>query len=211
MGKKASCFPDWVNRHRKPGTEIRRFGNRYYVYEAKGFYDRERKKSRKKTGGYLGTIDETAGFVEAKTKRVPRSYRSVDVNKLSTKEYGLSAFIRSFCSDITEPLKAYFPLQWEWLTVALYCRLLNASPLKNMGYYYRRSFLSEELNVSVTPAGIGQMLRDLGRNRIPAVEYMQHLSGCKKTDMLLIDATSYYLLFGKPVAGENRPWQTAHL
>jgi transposase len=81
-------------------------------------------------------------------------------------------------------------LQWEWLIVALYCRLLNASPLKNMGYYYRRSFLSEELNVSVTAASISQMLRDLGKNREPTVDYMKHLSGCKKTDMLLIDATS---------------------
>jgi transposase len=59
-----------------------------------------------------------------------------------------------------------------------------------MGYYYRKSFLSEELNVSVTAAAISQMLRDLGKNRAPIVEYMQHLSGCKKTDMMLIDATS---------------------
>jgi len=190
MENKTSNFPDWVNKYRKPGTEIRRFGNRFYIYEAKGFYDKERKKSRKKTGEYLGTIDQTAGFVEAKTKRVPKSYKGIDIDRISTKEYGLGAFIRSFCSDITEPLKDFFPLQWEWLIVALYCRLLNASPLKNMGYYYRRSFLSEELNVSVTPAAISQMLRDLGKNRIPIVDYMQHLSGCKKTDMMLIDATS---------------------
>ena len=190
MEKKASNFPDWVNRHKKPGTEIRKFGNRYYIYEAKGFYDKERKKSRKKTGEYLGTIDESAGFIEAKTKRVPKSYKGVEVAGLSTREYGLGAFILKFCVDIIEPLKAYFPLQWEWLIVALYCRLLNASPLKNMGYYYRRSFLSEELNVSVTSAAISQMLRDLGKDRIPIVDYMQHLSGCKKADMMLIDATS---------------------
>jgi transposase len=59
-----------------------------------------------------------------------------------------------------------------------------------MGYYYRRSFLSEELNVSVTAAAISQMLRDIGKNRTPIVDYMQHLSGCTKTDMMLIDATS---------------------
>jgi len=115
MEKKTSNFPDWVNRHRKPGTEIRRFGNRYYLYEAKGFYDKERKKSRKKTGGYLGTIDESSGFIEAKTKRVPKSYKGVDVVGISTREYGLGAFILSFCTDIIEPLKEYFPLQWEWL------------------------------------------------------------------------------------------------
>jgi len=190
METNKSNFPDWVNKHRKQGTEIRKFGDRYYIYEVTGFYDKERKKSRKKTGRYLGTIHQTEGFIEAKTKRVPKSYKSVDVDKISTKEYGLVAFIRSFCSDIIDPLKDYFPQQWEWLLVALYCRLLNASPLKNMGYYYRRSFLSEELNVSVTPSVISQMLRDIGKNRIPTVEYLQHLSGCKNTDMMLIDATS---------------------
>jgi hypothetical protein len=93
----------------------------------------------------LGTISELEGFVEAKTKRVPKSYTGIEVKNITTKEYGLSAFIRTFCSDITEPLKTFFQLQWEWILVALYCRLLHTSPLKKMGYNYRKSFLSEEL------------------------------------------------------------------
>ena len=44
--------------------------------------------------------------------------------------------------------------------------------------------------MSVTPSVISQMLRDIGKNRFPAVEYLQHLLGCKYTDMMLIDATS---------------------
>jgi transposase len=190
MEKKASNYPDWVNEHRKPGTEIRKFGNGYYLYQVKGFYDKKLKKSRKKTGEYLGTISEAEGFVEAKTKRVAKSYKSVEVKNITTKEYGLSAFIRTFCSDITEPLKAFFPHQWEWMLVALYCRLLHTSPLKNMGYYYKRSFLSEELNVSVTSAVISLILKDLGKDRTPIVDYMKHLSAGTKRDTFLIDATS---------------------
>jgi hypothetical protein len=190
MEKKTSNYPEWVSGHRKPGTEIRKFGNKYYVYEVKGFYDKERKRSRKKTVGFLGTISESEGFVEAKTKRVPKSYKSMDVKTITSREYGLGAFLLSYCSDIIDPLKDYFSQQWEWILVALYCRLLSTSPLKNMGYYYRKSFLSEELNVSVTPAAISQLLKDLGKNRIPIADYMYHLSGCKKTDMMLIDATS---------------------
>ena len=118
MENKASNFPDWVNKHRKQGTEIRKFGNRYYIYQVKGFYDKERKKSRKKTGEYLGIIDQTAGFIEAETKRVPKSYKGVDVDKISTKEYGLGAFIRSYCSDITEPLKKYFSIELKFFPKA---------------------------------------------------------------------------------------------
>ena len=46
MEKKTSPHPEWVKQHRKPGTEIRKFGNNYYVYEVKSFYDKEKKKSR---------------------------------------------------------------------------------------------------------------------------------------------------------------------
>ncbi|MDR1896171.1 MAG: transposase [Prevotellaceae bacterium] len=189
MEKKTSQYPEWVTNYRKPGTEIRKFKDRYYVYAVKGFYDKERKKSRKKTIGFLGTVSESEGFVEAKTKKVPRSYKSVDVKNISTREYGLGAFICS-CSDIIEPLKMYFSRQWEWMLVALYCRLLHTSPLKNMGYYYKKSYLSEELDISVTPSAISSMLKDIGVNRIPMTDYMNELSGNKNQSMTLIDATS---------------------
>jgi len=190
MEQKASNYPDWVTQHKKPGTEIRKFGNRYYVYQVKGFYDKKRKKSRKRTGEYLGSISESDGFVAAKTKRVLKSYKSLEIKNITTKEYGLGAFIRTYCSDITEPLKTFFPHQWEWILVALYCRLLHTSPLKNMGYHYRKSFLGEELNVSVTPAAISLMLKDVGKDRKPVTDYMKHLSGGTCSDMMLIDATS---------------------
>jgi transposase len=190
MEQKTSNYPDWVNRHKKPGTEIRKFGNRYYVYQVKGFYDKERKKSRKKTGEYLGTINEPEGFVAAKTKRVPKSYQRSEVKNITTREYGLGAFIRTYCSDITEPLKVFFQHRWEWILVALYCRLLHTSPLKNMGYHYRKSYLSEELNISVTPSAISMMLRDIGKDRKPVTDYMKHLSGGTDSDMMLMDATS---------------------
>jgi hypothetical protein len=179
MEKKTSQYPEWVTSHRKPGTEIRKFKDRYYVYAVKGFYDKEKKKSRKKTVGFLGTVSESEGFVEAKTKRVPRGYKSVDVKNISTREYGLGAFICS-CSDIIEPLKMYFPRQWEWMLVALYCRLLHTSPLKNMGYYYKKSYLGEELDAPVTPSAVSRMLKDIGVNRIPMTDYMNKLSGSKK-------------------------------
>ena len=62
MENKTSNFPDWVNKYRKPGTEIRRFGNRFYIYEAKGFYDKERKKSRKKVYKELERILKSKGI-----------------------------------------------------------------------------------------------------------------------------------------------------
>ena len=97
--------------------------------------------------------------------------RCISNCRKTTKEYGLSAFIRYWCSDITKSLKEHFPIHWEWILVAMFCRLSHTSPLKNMGYYYRKSFLSEELNVSVTPSSISLMLKDIGKDRISVLNY----------------------------------------
>lgn len=189
MEERKSPHPDWALKHRKPGTELRKIGNRYYLYEVKSFYDKEQKKSRKKTVGFLGSVTEQGGFVESKAKKVPKSYKGVEASNVSTKEYGLSAFMLGYCRDITAPLEAHFPRQWEWMTVALYCRLLYASPLKNMGYYFKKSFLSEQFDVSVTPSAIGRLIRDIGRDRTSAASYMRQLMG-DGAELMLMDATS---------------------
>jgi transposase len=188
MKKRKSPYPSWLNKHRRPSTEIRKFKDKYYMYEVSSYYDKERKKGRKKTGKYLGCITEAEGFVAVKSMKVLRSYGGVNIKNLSTKEYGLSAFIQSYCKDIIDALKAYFPQQWEWMLVALYCRVLHTSPIKNMHYYYRKSFLSEQFDITVGANGISQLIRDLGSDRKPLTDFMKHLSGDEK--FILMDATS---------------------
>ena len=185
---KKSTYPNWVDKHRKSGTEIRRFGKKFYIYEVSSYYDKERKKGRKKTGKFLGTITEAEGFLESQKMKVSRTYGGVAIKNITTKEYGFSAFIQTYCKDITDPLKQHFPMQWEWILVALYCRLLHTSPLKNMDYYYKKSFLSEQLNVTVSAKAISQLIKDLGSDRKPLTDYMKHIAGSE--NYILIDATS---------------------
>jgi transposase len=188
MKKKESTYPKWVDKHRKPGTEIRKFGTKFYIYEVSSYYDKVKKKGRKKTGIFLGAITETEGFLEAKKIKVSRTYGGTLIKNITTKEYGLSAFVQSYCKDIIAPLKQYFPEQWEWMLVALYCRLLHTSPLKNMDYYYKKSYLSEQLNVTVSAKAISQLIKDLGSDRKPLTDYMKHVAGSE--NYILIDATS---------------------
>lgn len=188
MKNEKSPYPEWVNKHRKPGTEIRKLGDKFYQYEVSSYYDKEKKKGRKKTGKFLGTLSEAGGFKEAKLMKVSRTYKGLIVKNITTKEYGLSAFIQSYCKDILDPLKAYFPQQWEWMLVALYSRLLHTSPIKNMGYYYTKSYLSEQLNITVNAKAISQLIRELGADRKPLADYMKRMAGDEK--FVLIDATS---------------------
>jgi hypothetical protein len=133
MGKKASTFPDRVNRHRKPETKIRKLGNRYYLYEATGFYDRERKKSGKITGEYLDTINEPEGFVASKTKRVPQSCQRIEIKNITTGEYGPGAFIRTFCSDISRTAESFFSILAEMDTCCITGTSKNPSKLSLRG------------------------------------------------------------------------------
>jgi transposase len=188
MIKKKTAYPTWVDQYRKPGTEIRKFGDNFYQYEVFSYYDKEKKKGRKKTGKFLGTISQARGFVEAQLMKVSRRYNGAIVKNVTSKEYGFSAFIQSYCDDIITPLKQYFPGQWEWMLVALYCRILHTSPMKNMGYYYTKSFLSEQLTITVDAKAISQLIRELGSNRKPLTDYMRHIAGDEK--FILIDATS---------------------
>ena len=188
MKKKKSTYPRWLHKHRRPGTEIRKFNDKFYLYEVSSYYDKEKKKGRKKTGKYLGSITDSEGFVAARLMKVSRSYGGINIKNLSTKEYGFSAFIQSDCKDIMDALKIYFPQQWEWMLVALYCRLLHTSPIKNMHYYYSRSFLSEQLNITVSANEISHLIRDLGSDRKPLTDFMKHLA--INENFILMDATS---------------------
>lgn len=59
---------------------------------------------------------------------------------------------------------------------------------KKYGYYYKKSFLSEQLNVTLSAKAISQLIRDLGSDRKPIMDYMKHIAGSE--NFILIDATS---------------------
>jgi hypothetical protein len=186
--ERKSPYPEWVNKCRKPGTEIRKMKDKYYVYEVSSFYDKEKKRARKKTGKYLGAITENGGFKEATSIKVPKSSVAVNISRLSTKEYGMVAFIQEYCGKMVEGLKTHFPGKWQFILVALYCRLLYASPMKNMAYYFKRSFFSEEFDITVNAKNISDLLKETGKDRKPITDYMyQQARGDK---FFLIDATS---------------------
>ena len=69
MRRKAE-HPQWALDQKRPGTELRCIRGRYYLYECSSFYDKEKKKTRKKTGAYLGMITEEKGLVPPRRRQV---------------------------------------------------------------------------------------------------------------------------------------------
>jgi transposase len=58
----------------------------------------------------------------------------------------------------------------------------------NLNYYYKRSYLSEVFGISINSKTMTTLIKDLGSNRVPIIEYMRQLSGDK--NLILMDATS---------------------
>jgi hypothetical protein len=80
--KERSELPDWVAQHKRPGTEIRLISGKYYLYQISSQWDVALKRSKKKTGAYLGRIT-SQGFKPKKTEQ------SLDDNsQISVRHFG---------------------------------------------------------------------------------------------------------------------------
>ena len=74
--------PDWAVKFRRPGTELRRVNDALYkLYECSSVYDKEKKRARKITGKYLGSITEAGGFKESRKRIMEREIEELKSNK----------------------------------------------------------------------------------------------------------------------------------
>ena len=130
------AFPDWVEKHRKPGYEIKCNKGNYYYYQLKSRWDKERKKPVKKTGKYLGSI-KPWGFV-------PKSAKVKITAQYVNKEYGATAWLCALSVDILEMLRREFE---EYLADSLYVlallRVKGEPTFKRAEHEYETTCLSE--------------------------------------------------------------------
>ena len=95
--------PDWAVKFRRPGTELRRVNEELYkLYECSSVYDKEKKRARKITGKYLGSITEAGGFKESRKRIMEREIEELKNGQPAkpeeprlgeVKEYGLSEYL----------------------------------------------------------------------------------------------------------------------
>jgi len=175
-------YPDWVLKHKVKGTELRKKGNSYYLYKVTSIWDKERKKPKKITQKFLGTITRE-GLIKPRHERLFESMKHISV-----KEFGATSFIVGMNNDVVEKLKEVYPKRWKEIFVFAVFRFLNNSPIKNLQAYYANSFLSETLSgAHLSQKPVGELLRDLGRERGRVKMVLRSLiSG---TEFALVDLT----------------------
>ena len=90
------AHPERVERQRRPGTNITCSKGKYYLYTCRCVYDKEKKRSKKITTGYLGRITEE-GLIPPRAKQAEGKY--------SVKEYGASTTLLNMGAAIHERLR----------------------------------------------------------------------------------------------------------
>ena len=167
MGKQT--LPEWVLKHKKPGTQVVQIRGNYYLYKVTSKWDREKGRARKVTERYLGKITEE-GLIKPRHERIEESLKRITV-----KEYGASKYIVEITRDIQEYLREEFPEGWREIYVFSVMRLMHNSVMKTLSEYYNSSHLSEEIRgARVSPKTISKVLRGVGRERGRIVRFLRN-------------------------------------
>ena len=81
-------LPDWAQKHKEKYTEIRRINNGFYKYQVAFAYNKDKKRTEKKTIRLLGKITEKDGFIPSSKDALRRI--SEELPKVDIKTFGLS-------------------------------------------------------------------------------------------------------------------------
>lgn len=144
--------PEWAVKFRRPGTELRKVNDALYkLYECSSVYDKEKKRARKITGKYLGSITQENGFRESRKRIMEREIEDLKadvphqphVPRLGeVRELGLSEYILTQEKDSIDTLKRFFPKDWSRIVALAYCRLRFQSPMRRVASDFSDSYLS---------------------------------------------------------------------
>ena len=188
--------PQWATQHRKPGTELKLIGGKYYLYGVKSEYDKTTKKSKKISLGIIGRITEQDGLVPSEKNYLKeKSKFSVNPAELFSYEYGYSKWLIDTLENegITSQLKQFFPDLWEFIVFMVYCRTAHKAPLKNIPFFQSESYITTllQLKGQLTDQKVSDALFELGKKKAAIHDFMQPKDQQKRT--VLMDATDISL------------------
>lgn len=190
--------PDWAVKIRRPGTELRRVNDSLYkLYECSSVYDKQKKRARKITGKYLGSITESGGFKESRKRIMEREIEELKSGKPAepstsrigeVKEFGLSQYVLAEQKPCIDRLKEIFPQDWSRILSLAYCRLRFQSPMRRVAGDFDDSFLSKEIGTrGLSANSLSGFLHNLGTQRDKITTFMR--SYIDPDDNIIFDGT----------------------
>ena len=181
------AYPEWVEKQRRPGTSIHCIRGKYYLYEVTSVYDKEKKRARAITKGYLGRITEE-GLIPPR-KKAEQSKEEAPEDRYSVKEYGASSVLLEMGSTVHKRLREVFPKEADEMMALAILRLVEKSPFKRIGLLYEKSYLSELFpNLPLSSASLSGFLRSVGSKREKIVRFMNDM--IDGSEHILFDGTN---------------------
>jgi len=185
-------LPEWAQKFKEPRTEIKRINGNFYKYEVAFVYNKEKKKTEKKTVRLLGKITEKEGFIPSQKDALRR--KSEELPQVDIKTYGIynlfadlmqeeiASLSDAFGSGAAEQLLSFSMMRWAYQT-----------PIKRSSYYHSHDFCSEHwATKSMSDKTISENLKYFGENREKIVSWMRTLLGdvnSNDQNFVLMDST----------------------
>jgi len=145
MTRKVTDHPAWATKYREKGKELRLINGKYYLYEYKTVYDKEKKKPKKISGGLVGSITEQDGLIPSGKRALKAA--AVQLQTISgsiiCKEYGISLLVTKLFSIYNTALEKAFGEDWKYILAIAYCRFVYRCPLKSIPFRLASAFLPE--------------------------------------------------------------------
>ena len=188
---KTRKHPQWALEHKKPGTELRLMNEKYYLYEYKTVYDKQRKGPKKISGKLLGRITEQDGFIASSKRKLEKAVDEKISTKPLCREYGVSSLILTQFKKHVKALQVAFPDYWKSILQIAYCRFVYRCPLKSIPFRLSQSFLPELLkSKAFNEKTSSAILKTIGGMNTQMLDYMK--SFIHKDEYLLMDATNIF-------------------
>jgi transposase len=132
-------------------------GSKYYVYHSTNRYDKEIKKGRK-VSKYLGKLDKEKGFI-------PKGQNKHVAGPRNITEYGNSMLLHEMLKDIKPLLKEGFPDHWGEICALAMVGVSGNVPLKRAKDAWEKLYNADNINPTLNPKNLSNVLRDVGVNR----------------------------------------------
>jgi len=186
-------YPEWVEKQKKQGYDIKNIRGNYYMYERKSRWDKDKKKAVKVTGAYIGKVTPE-GIIPVK----PR----VDITKpIFSYELGASAYLYTIAGDILEDLKKHFDKKTAesiWATSMI--RLISPSPFRRIEDRYHTSWMSKILpHLNLSKNAMTALIDRIGNNRAACAAFMRDT----------IKPAAYTLIDGSRVTSKSEEMERA--
>jgi transposase len=182
--------PQWALDHKRPGTELRLIRGKYYLYEYKTVYDKQRQGPKKISGKILGRITED-GMIPSGKRQLEKTSLMVVNSKPSCKEYGVSLLVTQVFAKYVKVLQQFFPQHWKHLLVIAYCRFIYRCPLKSIPFRLSQSYLDKLLRpIKFNEKTASSVLKSVGGMHEQMVEYMK--SFITRDEYILMDLTHVF-------------------